>query len=323
MCRFTAANGAGGEDILEPSISKPANRLTHGWFGARSQLQKLNEDSPGIMSVRERKERERIARRETILAAAAQVFAAQGVERATVEMVARTAELAVGPIYLYFFAHNARSLSRTAERIGKLRECYLEIHARGLKPIDELRAIGNAYFDYLRESRGLFLAQLSVTFSKLTLRLSRSEELEHFEQVRRRYRECFDLYRDCVRRMLAAAGARSSSTEATRAATVIWAAINGAFLLMGDEEIFRDVTGLEPARLLEETFEFQIAAAQAAAKVAAARPRRSNAGGTKSVSPPSRGRRIIKTSRGVFTSPHDGAVDSPKLARWGVSPSND
>src|SRR6202047_173724 len=280
-----------------------------GWFGGTSQLQKLNEDSSSIVSVRERKERERIARRETILAAAAQVFEAQGVERATVEMVARQAEVAVGTIYLYFFSRDDLFLSLMAERIGKLRERYLEIHARGLKPIDELRAIGNAYFDYLRESRGLFLAQLSVTFSKLTLRLSRSEELEHFEQVRRRYRECFDLYRDSVRRMLAAAGARSSSVEATRAGTVIWAALNGAFLLMGDEEIFRDVTGLEPARLLEETFEFQIAPSQAAAKVTAGRPRRSNAGVTKSVQPPARGRRVIKTSRGVFTSPHDGAVD--------------
>src|SRR3984893_18852025 len=106
MCRFTAANGAGGEDILEPSISKPANRWTHGWCGARSQLQKLNEDSSSIVSVRERKERERIARRETILAAAAQVFAAQGVERAPVEMVARQAEVALGTIYLYFFSRD-------------------------------------------------------------------------------------------------------------------------------------------------------------------------------------------------------------------------
>jgi AcrR family transcriptional regulator len=274
------------------------------------------------VSVRERKERERIARRETILAAAAQVFAAQGVERATVEMVARQAEVAVGTIYLYFFSRDDLFLSLMAERIGKLRERYLEIHARGLKPMDELRAIGNAYFDYLRESRGLFLAQLSVTFSKLTLRLSRAEELEHFEQVRRLSRECFDLYRDSVRRMLAAAGARSSSVEATRAGTVIWAALNGAFLLMGDEEIFRDVTGLEPARLLEETFEFQIAAAQAAAKVAVARPRRSKAGAIKPM-PRARGRRIVKNSRGAFTNPHDGAVDSPKPARWGVSPPND
>ena len=156
-----------------------------------------------------------------------------------------------------------------AERIGKLRARYLEIHARDLKPLDELRAIGRAYFDYLRESRGLFLAQLSVTFSKLSLRLSRAEELEHFELVRRLGRECFDLYRDSVKRWLNATGARTSDADATRAATVIWAALNGAFLLMDDEEIFRDITGLEVSRLLEETFEFQIAAVQAAGAAAA------------------------------------------------------
>ena len=246
------------------------------------------------MSVRERKERERLARRETILAAAAQVFAEHGVEGATVEMVARQAEVAVGTIYLYFFSRDDLFVSLMAERIGKLRARYLEIHARGLKPFDELRAIGRAYFDYLRESRGLFLAQLSVTFSKLPLRLSRAEELEHFELVRRLSRECFDLYRDSVERMLSATGARNSSADATRAATVIWAALNGAFLLMDDEEIFRDITGLDAARLLEETFEFQIAAVQAAG----ARPRRS------------RGRRAIKISRnGASTEQHDGAAE--------------
>ena len=225
------------------------------------------------MSVRERKQRERLARRETILAAAAQVFAAHGVDGATVEMVARQAEVAVGTIYLYFFSRDDLFVSLMAERIGRLRARYLEIHARDLKPLDELRAIGNAYFDHLRESRGLFLAQLSVTFSKLSLRLSRAEELEHFELVRRLGRECFDLYRDSVKRWLNASGARTSGADATRAATVIWAALNGAFLLMDDVKIFRDITGLEVSRLLEETFEFQLAAAEAAAK----RPKRARA----------------------------------------------
>ena len=74
------------------------------------------------MSVRERKERERLARRETILAAAAQVFAKHGVDGATVEMVARQAEVAVGTIYLYFFSRDDLFVSLMAERIGKLRE---------------------------------------------------------------------------------------------------------------------------------------------------------------------------------------------------------
>jgi AcrR family transcriptional regulator len=241
------------------------------------------------MSVRERKQRERRARRETILAAAAQVFAEYGVDGATIEMVARRAELAVGTIYLYFSSRDDLFVSLMAERIGKLRQRYLEVHARKLEPSDELRAIAKVYFDYLRESRGLFLAQLSVTFSKLRLRLSHAEELEHFEQVRRLGRECFDLYRDSVARWLRASGAQSSRADATRAATFIWAAINGAFLLTDDVNIFRDATGLEASRLLEETFEFQLAAA-----LSGGRPEDN---GTNSAVSPARRNRHAKTAR--------------------------
>ena len=273
------------------------------------------------MSVRERKERERLARRETILAAAAQVFAAHGVDGATVEMVARQAEVAVGTIYLYFSSRDDLFVSLMAERIGGLRARYLEIHARDLKPLDELRAIGNAYFDYLRESRGLFLAQLSVTFSKLSLRLSREAELEHFELVRRLGRECFNLYRDSVKRWLSATGARTSNADATRTATVIWAALNGAFLLMDDAKIFRDITGLEASRLLEETFEFQLAAAEAAA---ATRPRRSNAGAIKSSAPSARRRLSVKSPRGgAFADRHDGAAEHTMQAHRSALPLND
>ena len=272
------------------------------------------------MSVRERKERERIARRETILGATAQVFAEHGVDGATIEMVARQAEVAVVTIYLYFFSRDDLFVSLMAERIGKLRARYQEIRARGLEPLDELRAIGNVYFNYLRESRGLFLAQLSVTFSKLSLRLTRAEELEHFEQVRRLGRECFDLYRDSVKRMLNASGARTSSADATRAATVIWAALNGAFLLTDDVEIFRDLTGLEAARLLEETFEFQIAAAQAAVS----RPRRAPAGAIKSSGAHARSRRIVKTSRNGASTDHEhDAAERSLQARRSVSPLDD
>jgi len=276
------------------------------------------------MSVRERKERERLARRETILAAAAQVFAAHGVDGATVEMVAREAEVAVGTIYLYFSSRDDLFVSLMAERIGKLRARYHEIHARGLEPLDELRAIGRAYFDYLRESRGLFLAQLSVTFSQLSLRLSRADELEHFEQVRRLGRECFELYRDSVGRWLGAANARVYGADATRAATVIWAALNGAFLLTDDVKIFRDITGLEASRLLEETFEFQLAAAEAVVK----RPARASAGASGAPKTPVRRRRIAglaRSARGAAASPgpDGGSPERTIEARPSAPPSNE
>jgi hypothetical protein len=100
-------------------------------------------------------------------------------------------------------------------------------------------------------------------------------------------------------------GARTSKSDATRTATVIWAALNGAFLLMDDVKIFRDITGLEASRLLEETFEFQLAAAEAAA---AARPRR----------------RSVKTQRGGgFADQHNGAAAHTMQAHRNESQLND
>src|SRR5579863_4404940 len=111
------------------------------------------------MSVRERHRRERSARRDSILAAAARVFAEHGVERATIEMVARAAEVAVGTIYLYFASRDDLFMSLVAERHARLLVSYESIASRGLDPLAELRAIASAYLDFIRESRELFIAQ--------------------------------------------------------------------------------------------------------------------------------------------------------------------
>src|SRR5713226_1110202 len=79
------------------------------------------------MSVQERHRRERRARGQAILAAAATVFAKHGLEGATIEMVAREAEIAVGTIYLYFASRDDLYLSLIAERAEQLRARYLDI----------------------------------------------------------------------------------------------------------------------------------------------------------------------------------------------------
>jgi len=90
---------------------------------------------------------------------------------------------------------------------------------------------------------------------------------------------------------------------------------------MDDAKIFHDITGLEASRLLEETFEFQLAAAEAAA---ASRPRRSNAGAIKSSAPPARGRLSVKGPRGgAFADRHDGAAEHPMQEHRSALPLND
>lgn len=54
------------------------------------------------MGIQERKKREREARRQEIMIAARRVFTQKGYERATMEDIAREAELSPGTLYLYF-----------------------------------------------------------------------------------------------------------------------------------------------------------------------------------------------------------------------------
>jgi AcrR family transcriptional regulator len=212
------------------------------------------------ITVRERRKRERLARRDAILMAAAKVFAAHGIEGATIEMVAREAELAVGTIYLYFCSRDDLYLSLVAERIRQIRARYLEIKARRLAPLEELHAMTAAYLDYLKESRGLFLAQLSVEHSQLFGRLKRRAEIENYRRVMALSREVFGLWASSVGRVYDG-GLIYGELSRARTAAVIWAALNGAFLLTRDPEVFRDITELDAGNFIEEAFDFLISGA--------------------------------------------------------------
>jgi AcrR family transcriptional regulator len=224
------------------------------------------------VSVRERHKRERRARRDAILAAAFEIFARQGLEGATIEMIARKAEVAVGTIYLYFGSRDELYLYLVGERVEALRASYSEIQARGLDPLAELRAIAAAYLDYMRKSRELFLSQHSVVYAQLHKRLRRSSELKHFQRVMDSSHGVWELYERTVRRV-SDAGLLINSADPKKTAAVMWASLNGAFMLMGDGNFFRDLTGLDPEHFVEETLDSYLAAPPSDA---AARARVSN-----------------------------------------------
>lgn len=215
------------------------------------------------MSVKERHRRERRARSQAILDAAATVFADHGLEGATVEMVARQAEVAVGTIYLYFCSRDDLFLNLIAERLTRLRAEYLEIKARKLDPMSELRAIAGAYVEFLGESRGLFLTQLSVEFSKLGERLRRRAERDSHRRVMALMREIFDLWESVVGRVCDA-GLIAGGRGRTHTAVVLWASLNGAFLLTGDDRLFRELTGLSAENFVTEALDFHLGVAAAA-----------------------------------------------------------
>src|SRR5208282_4901886 len=213
------------------------------------------------MSVQERHRRERLARGQAILTAAAKVFARHGLEGATIEMVAREAEVAVGTIYLYYSSRDDLYLNLIAERAEQLRARYLGIFARRLEPLDELKAIASAYLDHLLESREISLSQHSVVFSQLHERLKRKSEMRNFKRVMDLSHEIFGLWEGTIRRAFEG-GVIANSMGPRKTAAVVWASMNGAFMLMGDGNFFRDVTGLNPEHFVDEALESHLAASQ-------------------------------------------------------------
>ena len=216
------------------------------------------------MSIQQRKQRERIARRQAILEAAAAVFAKHGLDSATIEMVAREAEVAVGTIYLYFSSRDDLFLQLTAERIDALVARYTDIQSSRLAPLDELCAMARAYIEYLNNSRELFLIHQSVGYARIRKRLKRKAEIAHYARVISLGHQAFDQWEAAVGRAYKV-GLIANVMDLATTASVMWASLNGAFLLTGQDNTFREVTGLNPENFVERAFEFHLSAAQALA----------------------------------------------------------
>ena len=108
------------------------------------------------MGVAERRLREKEQRRTSIINAAEKVFFAKGVDSATMDEVAETAELSKGLLYFYFknkddlchaIVHRGLSI------LGTLFREALQAHDRG---IDQVMAIGQAYVRFGREYQDYF-----------------------------------------------------------------------------------------------------------------------------------------------------------------------
>jgi AcrR family transcriptional regulator len=254
------------------------------------------------MSVLERKRRERNARRQTILEAAASVFAKHGLDSATIEMVAREAEVAVGTIYLYFSSRDDLFLQLTADRVEELIARYSAIHASALEPIAELRAMAAAYIEYLCNSRELFLIHQTVGYARIGKRLKRKSEIQRYNRVLSLGHRAFDQWATSIERAYEL-GLIPSVMDLATTASVMWASLNGAFLLTGEDNAFREVTGLSPDHFVEQAFEFHLSAAQALAVhrsadrsiTSAPKPRRIGAAPRRRARNPQNSAKIIDT----------------------------
>lgn len=217
------------------------------------------------LRVREQRRVENDARATRIMTAAARVFARRGVENATMEMIAREANVAVGTIYLHFASRDEVYLNLCAERGTQLGAGYREVIARGLKPLEEIRALGQVYIEYLRESADPILISEPTPYHEIRKRLRRSSEIRAFDRGSKIRQEVFRLFEGSVKRAFDR-GLLADSLGATGVTIAIWSILNGAFMVTRDREYLVDTIGFEPEGFVPKALDSYLQGLAAAAR---------------------------------------------------------
>jgi len=108
------------------------------------------------MGLRERRTREKEQRRLQILDAARSLVLKYGVFAASVQQIAKLAELSVGTIYLYFGSKEEIFATLQEEILDLMNEELEEAIERASGPAEGLRAIARVYNDFSIENKKYF-----------------------------------------------------------------------------------------------------------------------------------------------------------------------
>lgn len=108
------------------------------------------------MGIKERKEREKEARREEILNAAEKVFFEKGLAAATMDEIAELAELSKGTIYLYYKCKEDLYVAASLRGWDIMERLFREATSTGEPTLKLLNNLGNAYFTFFKEYRDYY-----------------------------------------------------------------------------------------------------------------------------------------------------------------------
>ena len=103
------------------------------------------------LGIAERKEREKLQRRQEIISAAESVFFSQGYENSTMDDVAKKVELSKGTLYLYFNSKEELLLIIVKKAFVKLHELFVEHTEKENDGLCKIRATGEAFIRFFFE----------------------------------------------------------------------------------------------------------------------------------------------------------------------------
>jgi AcrR family transcriptional regulator len=202
------------------------------------------------MGVPERRQREKIERRESILAAAERVFVRKGISSATMEDIAREAELSKGALYLYFQSKDELFLAialRAADEFGARYAAALSRKSdkSGFEALSEGL---HEYVRYAQEQPDRFRAAMSW--------MSVEYPVDGNAPLFKEYSEAIDRIRGMAQETVVrgqADGSVRKDIAAARMSVQLWGATLGVIMLdENQQEIERRMPGARVGSLAAE-----------------------------------------------------------------------
>ncbi len=206
------------------------------------------------MGIKERKEREKGARREEIISAAEKVFFEKGLVVATMDEIAERAELSKGTIYLYYKSKEDLYIAVALRGWDILARMFKEATSTGEQPLKVLENLGNAYYSYFMQYRNYY--RMSYFFGNKEMFSQVSNEMT--DQCNLSNKTIWDIVSGVVQTALAE-GLIRDDVKAMEAGVMLWANSDSLMRLMDqDENSWLDKMQIDLGELLKKSNRFLV-----------------------------------------------------------------
>jgi TetR/AcrR family transcriptional regulator len=202
------------------------------------------------MGIAERRGREKERRRQDIIDAAERVFFVKGLSSATMEDVAKDAELSKGTLYLYFKSKEDLYLAVILRGFRILQSMFddaVRDHDAGL---DKINAIGKAYVEFYEHHRDYFNAMLYFESSFFDAEDELGYAAECAEQSSRAMTVCAEAVQAGIDD-----GTIRPDVDAVKVALTLYGLLTGLLQIVSLKgRSIRERHGVEPKELIDSFF---------------------------------------------------------------------
>jgi len=205
------------------------------------------------MGVEERKEREKQARRETIMASAQELFFAKGFNATTMDEIAQRAELSKGALYLYFASKEELYVSVMSEGLAILFDRTEEAFKLDLPPDQMIRKFGEVRYRYYLDYREYYRIFFFLEHRDVAQQLPRELIQDSLEKGIRNFQRFIEVIQQGIDQGIFA------PVDPRKAAVAFLGATNGVLFLF-EEELSKEIIGTDVEQLIFYTIDLFIEA---------------------------------------------------------------